>query len=355
MVNPMPTSDRALRNITAVRLEGGIGDHILGMRVLKFVKMRHPERPLVIFSDSSGQDPQAAVAAMSPYAADVIKVYPVQRLGSTLERWKITSIRPADLAQMLSADLFIDACVATFMVGAARALDVPLFEILATRTELVIPASAHDAANESLRRWNGYTFVAVNLANGVAIRHEQLVSRVLALLLSNPSVVVLNLFTSGYAYPHSHEHSAAKREKTARDDFVAVESMCTRHTRMIPCVDLPIATVAALISRCGYFVGVDNGIKHLAWALQVPRTYFYPTRPHPVQALRVMPDVHRCLPLNCSRSELDKHLLSMNEVLQSRVALPRPPLGTSGEIRKMIDPQNSEVFPDIQPKGAEGQ
>jgi hypothetical protein len=321
----LSTDVRSPQNIVAVRLEGGLGDHILGMRVLKFVKMRHPESPLVVFSDSAGQETQAIVAAMSPYVTSVVKIHQTRRFESPAERWRITSIRPSDLAQMLSAKLFINACVGTHMIGAARILNIPLFEILANRTDIVIPRFAHEAASEILKPWNGYMFVAINLANGVVLRHASLVSHLLAPFLADPRIALLNLFTSGYEFPHDSKYSAVKREQTARDDYVALTSMCSQHERMVACVDLPITTVAALLSKCCYFVGVDNGLKHLAWALGIPRTYFFPNILSQRQALRVMPDVHCCLTLNWSSGDLEKHLSNVNSVLQSCMTLPRSP------------------------------
>ena len=40
------TSPRSTRSI-AIRLEGGLGDHILGVRVLSFVRAKYPHHDLV--------------------------------------------------------------------------------------------------------------------------------------------------------------------------------------------------------------------------------------------------------------------------------------------------------------------
>jgi hypothetical protein len=291
----------------AVRLQGGLGDHILGMRVLKFVRQRYPEHAIVIYSDSMGHDVQAAVAAMSPYVARVVKVYHVDPKAAEKSGYRIETIRAMDLIPMVTSDLYIDACVWNFMVRAAIALKVPLFEIHNHRTELVVPPHAQDRAREILCDWDAYDLVAVNFANGVARQHKPIVERIVQALMQHPRVCVLNLFTSTYPFPHS-PGDRDKREDVPVKDFVALSDLCTRHERMVACVDLSLELVAALLAKCRYFVGVDNGIKHLAWALGTPLTYFYPSTPRAYQALRVMPDVHRCLGLNCSWAELDAHL-----------------------------------------------
>jgi ADP-heptose:LPS heptosyltransferase len=73
--------------------------------------------------------------------------------------------------------------------------------------------------------------------------------------------------------------------------------------------DLPIEVIAALLSRCRYFVGGDNGIKHLAWALDIPRTFFVKERPPRLDVLRWMPDVHRLLTFDCGEHRLRRHLV----------------------------------------------
>jgi hypothetical protein len=45
---------RSPKRFVAVRLEGGLGDHILGMRVLRFVRDRYPRHEIVALSDAHG-------------------------------------------------------------------------------------------------------------------------------------------------------------------------------------------------------------------------------------------------------------------------------------------------------------
>jgi ADP-heptose:LPS heptosyltransferase len=66
--------------------------------------------------------------------------------------------------------------------------------------------------------------------------------------------------------------------------------------------------VAALIKRCRYFVGLDNGIKHLAWALGVPLTCLYPIYPSTEHIVRWLPDIHRMLLFDCREEDLAAHL-----------------------------------------------
>ena len=66
--------------------------------------------------------------------------------------------------------------------------------------------------------------------------------------------------------------------------------------------------MAALINRCRYFVGLDNGIKHLAWALGVPLTLLYPMYPSTDNIVRWLPDIHRMLLFDCSDDDLEMHL-----------------------------------------------
>ena len=76
------------------------------------------------------------------------------------------------------------------------------------------------------------------------------------------------------------------------------------HERIIPVVDQPIALVAALLHLSRYFIGVDNGIKHLARALDKPHSLIAPSPPdlsRPEACLLVphwVPDFHRMLVLS---------------------------------------------------------
>ena len=82
---------------------------------------------------------------------------------------------------------------------------------------------------------------------------------------------------------------------TKAQSHESLASLPALDSRIVPCADLPIEVVASLLTRCRYFVGGDNGIKHLAWALDIPRTFFIKAPPPRLDILRWMPDVHRML------------------------------------------------------------
>ena len=85
--------------------------------------------------------------------------------------------------------------------------------------------------------------------------------------------------------------------------------------RVIPIVDSPIAVVAALIKRCKYYIGVDNGLKHLAWALGIPHSFFISDTPSVPFVMRYMPDFHRSLLFNCAKDDFLIHLFEALRVI----------------------------------------
>ena len=79
-------------------------------------------------------------------------------------------------------------------------------------------------------------------------------------------------------------------------------------------VDFPISVVAALIKKCSYFIGVDNGIKHLAWALGITHTFFTPDVSKDYHyVLRWIPDYHRHLLFNYAKKDFLRHLQEARE------------------------------------------
>ena len=58
-------SESTMRKQAAVRLEGGLGDHILGMRLLQFVRRRYPGHLMVVYCDCGGYRSQLEAGAKS--------------------------------------------------------------------------------------------------------------------------------------------------------------------------------------------------------------------------------------------------------------------------------------------------
>ncbi len=299
MSAPMP------RRTVALRFEGGLGDHVLAMRVLPFVRERHPDHDIIVYSDSGGHRTPARVTEMSPYVA---KVVPIRTEGHGRS---LADVRPEDLRLMQSSDLFIDVWGETMFMHAAVALGVSVFRILAHYPELVVPAEASEAAADHVRRYSNCVLVGLNLSTyGAALlrNYSKCILGLLERLLSESNVVILNIFTASYAFPHWPEPQRSVRQGFSLDDGELLKSLSALSDRVVPCVDLPISVVAALLSRCKYFIGVDNGSKHLAGGLGVPLTYFHPARQGIRHTLRWMPDLHRMLLFDCSDAELAIHI-----------------------------------------------
>jgi hypothetical protein len=309
---------RSYRSVS-VRLDGGLGDHILGMRILPFIRKRYPGHDVVVYSDSGGHSTQLTVCAMSPLVSRVVPVYSTPKTIADLGN--LENVRPQDLASMLSADIFIDAHGEDMFLNASTTLDIPLFEILAHRPELVVSHDAKDDAASALANYKDAMFVGMNLARhgGDPLRrYGSRITEMLERLLQREDVFVLSIFTSQYDFAHYPEPDRTARRQCALRETTFIRELCELNDKIISCVDLPISTVAALLMRCRYFIGVDNGIKHLAWALGVPHTFFCPVMPPLRRALRWMPDFNRMLLFKCSERELDSHLAVAEASLASR-------------------------------------
>jgi hypothetical protein len=127
-------------------------------------------------------------------------------------------------------------------------------------------------------------------------------------LLENPKVVILNFYISSYQFPHWPRALGMDREAQTAKESLKIGELWNIDERVIPMVDFPISMVAAFLERCRFFLGVDNGIKHLAWAMGIPHTFFESGFPKTSFILRWMPDFHRLLLFNCSRQDLLRHL-----------------------------------------------
>jgi hypothetical protein len=315
------------KTFVAVRMEGGLGDHILGMRVLRFIHERHPQTNVSVFCDCAGHSDPLQIVRMSPLVSEVLPVYqsaPPQRLDTI---GKLVNLRPQDLARMKAADVFIDAA-GEQVFSAAPILDVPLFELLADRPKLAVPSEDHERTTRLLEPYGDAVFVGLNLAKygaEVLSRYETRIMRVLDHMLLNPNVVVLNIFTSSYDYPHWPEPERTRRRERSRTDHDFLVRLAAQSDRVVSCVDLPLVTIAAILQRCAYFVGLDNGIKHLAWALGVPHSFFHPAPPDMLQAARWMPDLNRILLFDSKESTLVRHLDAMSAAIREAAlrAVPR--------------------------------
>lgn len=240
-----------------IRLAGGIAGHLLGMRALALAHARFPGRPIVVYSDGASQ-----IAALSPFVSKVI------------------TTAPAD-------GVTIDASGDDVFAKAAIALRMPLFEFLAARPVLQMPdwavAEADRILGELRVRRDASSFVGICFASEDTETLTRFQPRILDAIRSalakesavGAETIALNFFTT---QAQSHESLA---------------SLSALDSRIVPCADLPIGVVASLLERCRYFVGGDNGIKHLAWALDIPRTFFVKDPPPRLDILRWMPDVHR--------------------------------------------------------------
>jgi hypothetical protein len=319
-------TDIVSKKRAAVRLEGGLGDHLLGMRVLHFVHARRPDHEIVVYSDCAGAGAQLAIAAMSPYVSSVVPIYQSEPPRRTADMGRLENLRREDLKAMLSADVFIEAHGLTMFIPAAAELNVPVFDILGHRPELIVPPNAIAEADRLLapyehaheHKHDNAIFVGLNVMKygGIVLRYyESRIKQILCKLLENPRVVVLNLFTSQYAFAHWPQPDRELREHNVREESAFSRSLCAISHRVVPLIDLPIETTAAVLQRCRYFVGVDNGTKHLAWALNVPTTYFMPTQVDTLRALRWLPDLHRLLTFDCDDDELNVHLEEARDLL----------------------------------------
>jgi hypothetical protein len=301
----MPPTAAGRTPSIAIRLEGGLGDHILGMRVLSFVRVSHPHHDILVYSDSAGHQTQLEIARMSPLVA---AVRPVRAIDYSHE---LDAIDPADRALMFESDMVIDAWGGTFFVHAAEQLNVPVFDILSSRPALSISPEADAAALEFLGDDRDAPLIGLNLSKydfALLSQYSELIAALLHGLLESPDAIILNFFTSTYEFSHLPEPQRSERELVADRRGRLLAGLSRISERIRPCRNLPLPVVAALIDRCRYFVGLDNGIKHLAWALEVPLTCLYPTAPNVQHIMRWLPDPHRMLLFDCDEKDLAAHL-----------------------------------------------
>lgn len=312
-----------------VRLEGGIGDHVLGMRVLPFVRKRFPRHPLVLMSDCGGHAVQAAVAAMSPLADDVVIGRYRDHVRDLNQMGRLENLDDEARAFIKGAHAFIDAWGNKFFLEAASLLQVPFFEILSGRPALVPSAAAEEAATRFLEPYSGQVVITMSLSkygrNLLAGCWEPLLAPLLGRILADPRVVIFNLFSTRFAFPQWPPDVARYRESLVEEEVPLLRAMSDTHERIIPAPDLDIGLVAALLRRSAYFIGVDNGLKHLAWAFHVPRTVLHPDLPDISFAVRWMPDVHRLLLFSATPKQVLAHARHACEAVACALLRPASP------------------------------
>lgn len=317
----------------ALRFEGGLGDHLLGMRLLPFVRSHFPQHEIVAYSDCSGHQTQLDILAMSPDISRIVAIYPREAPTSFADAGRLERLRPDDVAAMMGAEAFVDAHGEKLYIAAARQMGVPLFDILASRPRLQIPNAAHEDAARFLQQrlpvsHDAPLLVGLNLTKSQPFLlhdYEKRLNELLTSVLRNPRIVLLNFFASKYEYRHWPEPMRTERHRLLQAECHAMAELGARHERIVTCENLPISTTAALLERCGYFIGVDNGIKHLAWALGIPLTYYHHEKPAVGYILRWMPDVHRLTMLCCDDQAFSAHLSRLCDNLnQVRPVSARP-------------------------------
>jgi hypothetical protein len=223
------------------------------------------------------------------------------------------------LATLQSYPLLLDAHGESMFIDAACTLDMPVYELLAQRPLLTVPPAAHAAAACILPN-DGQLSIALNLSKyGVPVL-QRLYPLIARLVDSMPrSVRILSIHTSGYDFPHWPEPARTGRRRLAHAEAAYLSQLSFTNREVSHIVDTPLEVVAALLQRSAYFIGVDNGIKHLAWALDIPRSYFHHGPLDARHILRWMPDVNRMLRETDPASQLRDHIADLDRALATRV------------------------------------
>jgi hypothetical protein len=248
---------------------------------------------------------------MSPHVDRVLPLVQKRKPATIEEMGRLDNLDDECRREMTSADVFLDAWGAGFFLRESHLLDVPFYEILARRPELELPEAARSAARRRLAPWSGASLVGLNLAKyGAAclLAAAEPLRYFVDELLRDPNVVVLNILATRFDFSHWPDHERNIRQQAGEEEARILEAITGWHDRIVEIRDEPLAEVAAILEQCGYFAGVDNGIKHLAWALDIPRTLFSPGMPDGSFLLRWMPDFHRILLFNAPVEQFNAHL-----------------------------------------------
>lgn len=301
-----------MKNSIAVRFEGGLGDHILGMRLLPFIRRHYPKHKIIGYSDAAGMQPQVDILKMSPFLKEVIRARKKKNVleSDNLPGWGcLSDVQSRYIKMMHSADAFFDAWGGTFFLEQSKMLNVPVHKILNSRPELTISSASRIKASKILKQYKDCVFVGLNISKyGLKfLRENKTVKEFIRRLLLDTNVIILNICVSSYKYPYWPKALRVEREKKEKESL-EIGKLWNIDSRIIPLLDYPITEVAAFLQMCKYFIGVDNGTKHLAWALGIPLTYFTPWILSPKSILRWFPDYHRHLLFDCSKKDFLRHL-----------------------------------------------
>ena len=305
----------------AVRLEGGLGDHILGLRLVPFIRQRFPNDRIVLYSDCGGFRSQLEACAMCSHSDEVVPVFQ-DRTKVTLENaGSLENICSGDMLKIQSADLFFDAWpgppIDPMALGCepglndwvthARRLNMPFYEIFASIPELQISHRAVARASEIIPFHKSHRIVAINFQKGgpneLMARNDALRS-ILSMLLQDSRLYVANIFTADNDFPHLFEPLRVERCAKEREAALILERLGEVSDRVVAVKGQDISTIAAVLRGSDYFLGVDNGIKHLAWSLGVEHSFFAVKQPQRASIMRWIPDYHRLIVPDGSSGQL---------------------------------------------------
>jgi hypothetical protein len=234
---------------------------------------------------------------MSPYAARVIPVYkdPLNFNPDVFDEsfGKIEQLRVSDQNMMRQHDEFFDAWGEGLFIKQSRQLGFSFLEILNTRPLLIVP-ELNDGPHLECQL-TAKPSVALCLAKyGAVFLREHLgwIIELLLRLLEDERLLIFNLYHSSYDFPHWPDALRVQRREQNAIESALIADLNQISPRIIPVANASLHVVAAVIRGSNYFIGVDNGLKHVAWALGRPLTYFIEQIPTDARVLRWMPDFH---------------------------------------------------------------
>jgi hypothetical protein len=230
----------------------------------------------------------------------------------------LAALDEGDLERLGRSAHFYDAWGGNYFLDASRALDVPLFDILATVPQLRVPEGPRSEAARELSRHGDCRFVALNLAKyGPDVLRAALepIRHLLGAIGTRTDVRILNLYSRRFRFAHWPEDVQRHRADVQRQEAELLDQLSYSDDRIVSLVDLDTFHLAAVLSRSAYFIGVDNGIRHLAWALGVRSTVLMPELPDPHFAIRWVHDYHRVITPDTSPYDLARHHLHLSEAL----------------------------------------
>ena len=272
-----------------LRLEGGIGDHVLGLRIASFAKRRFPDANLIAYSDAGGSSLQRELAAL---CADVDDVRSVHRFDP---QTSVASENYNDLAQsereeLNNCALILEGWTGDYCLSASRALNVPVLDILSSRPTFRLAVPAPPLTYDK-------PYVVLNCSKYGGETLNQWSGAIESLVKSLSSCDVHVVYAESFSFPHLETDVAARRKRLVEEEAEYYERLQAKLPGIKLVKNLSAEKLIEELRNSKLFVGVDNGIKHLAWALQKPLFYFVPEVPTPMFALRWMPDAHRAIPM----------------------------------------------------------